>query len=44
LEFAMALPCLIAAWMLSEFCLSQGLSLAAQVVGSPDSRCRWSSA
>jgi len=34
--FAMALPCLIAAWMLSGFCLSLGPSLAAQVVGSPD--------
>jgi hypothetical protein len=34
--FAMALPCLIAAWMLSGFCLSLGPSLATQVVGSRD--------
>jgi MFS family permease len=34
--FAMALPCLIAAWMLSGFCLSLGPSLAAQVAGSQD--------
>ena len=34
--FAIALPCLIAAWMLSGFCLSLGPSLAAQVTGSPD--------
>jgi hypothetical protein len=34
--FAVALPCLIAAWMLSGFCLSLGPSLAAQVAGSPD--------
>jgi hypothetical protein len=34
--FAIALPCLIAAWMLSGFCLSLGPSLAAQVVGSRD--------
>ena len=34
--FAMALPCLIAAWMLSGFCLSLGPSLVAQVVGSRD--------
>ena len=34
--FAMALPCLIGAWMLSGFCLSLGPSLAAQVVGSRD--------
>ena len=34
--FAAALPCLIAAWMLSGFCLSLGPSLAAQVTGSPD--------
>jgi hypothetical protein len=34
--FALALPCLIAAWMLSGFCLSLGPSLAAQVVGSRD--------
>jgi MFS family permease len=34
--FAAALPCLIAAWMLSGFCLSLGPSLAAQVAGSRD--------
>jgi hypothetical protein len=34
--FAVALPCLIAAWMLSGFCLSLGPSLAAQVAGSRD--------
>jgi MFS family permease len=34
--FAIALPCLIAAWMLSGFCLSLGPSLAAQVAGSRD--------
>ena len=34
--FAAALPCLIAAWMLSGFCLSLGPSLAAQVTGSRD--------
>ena len=34
--FALALPCLIAAWMLSGFCLSLGPSLAAQVAGSRD--------
>jgi hypothetical protein len=34
--FARALPCLIAAWMLSGFCLSLGPSLAAQVLRSPD--------
>lgn len=34
--FAMALPCLIAAWMLSGFCLSLGPSLATEVVGSQD--------
>ncbi len=32
----MALPCLIAAWMLSGFCLSLGPSLAAQVLRSPN--------
>jgi MFS transporter len=34
--FVMALPCLIATWMLSGFCLSLGPSLAAQVLRSPD--------
>ena len=34
--FAMALPCLIAVWMLSGFYLSLGPSLAVQVVGSSD--------
>ncbi len=34
--FAMALPCLIAVWMLSGFYLSLGPSLAVQVVGSAD--------
>jgi MFS family permease len=34
--FAMALPCLVATWMLSGFCLSLGPSLAAQVLRSPD--------
>jgi Major Facilitator Superfamily len=34
--FAMALPCLIAVWMLSGFYLSLGPSLAAQVLASPD--------
>jgi hypothetical protein len=34
--FATALPCLIAAWMLSGLCLSLGPSLAAQVAGSRD--------
>jgi hypothetical protein len=34
--FATALPCLIATWMLSGFCLSLGPSLAAQVLRSPD--------
>ena len=34
--FAMTLPCLIAVWMLSGFCLSLGPSLAAQVLRSPD--------
>jgi MFS family permease len=34
--FAMALPCLIAAWMLSGFFLSLGPLLAAQVLRSPD--------
>jgi hypothetical protein len=34
--FARALPCLIAAWMLSGFCLSLGPSLAAQMAGSRD--------
>jgi len=34
--FAMALPCLIAVWMLSGFYLSLGPSLAAQVLHSPD--------
>jgi hypothetical protein len=32
--FATALPCLIAAWMLSGLCLSLGQSLAAQLAGS----------
>jgi hypothetical protein len=34
--FAMAVPCLIATWMLSGLCLSLGPSLAAQVLRSPD--------
>jgi hypothetical protein len=34
--FAMALPCLIAVWMLSGFYLSLGPSLAAQVLRSPN--------
>ena len=34
--FAMALPCLIAVWMISGFYLALGPSLAAQVLGSPD--------
>jgi MFS family permease len=34
--FAVALPCLIAVWMLSGFYLSLGPSLAAQVLRSPD--------
>jgi MFS family permease len=34
--FAMALPCLIAVWMISGFYLSLGPSLAAQVLHSPD--------
>jgi predicted MFS family arabinose efflux permease len=34
--FAVALPCLIAVWMISGFYLSLGPSLAAQVLGSPD--------
>jgi MFS family permease len=34
--FAMALPCLIAVWMLSGFYLSLGPSLAVQVAGSAD--------
>ncbi len=34
--FAMALPCLIAVWMLSGFYLSLGPSLAVQVLGSAD--------
>jgi hypothetical protein len=34
--FAMALPCLIAVWMISGFYLSLGPSLATQVLGSPD--------
>ena len=34
--FAMALPCLIAVWMLSGFFLSLGPSLAAQVTASPN--------
>jgi hypothetical protein len=34
--FAMALPCLIAVWMISGFYLSLGPSLAAQVLRSPD--------
>ena len=32
--FALALPCLIAVWMISGFYLSLGPSLAAQVLGS----------
>jgi hypothetical protein len=34
--FVMALPCLIAVWMISGFYLSLGPSLAVQVVGSAD--------
>jgi hypothetical protein len=34
--FAMALPCLVAVWMISGFYLSLGPSLAAQVLHSPD--------
>jgi MFS family permease len=34
--FAMALPCLIAVWMISGFYLSLGPSLATQVLRSPD--------
>ena len=34
--FAMALPCLVAVWMLSGFYLSLGPSLAKQVLGSSD--------
>jgi MFS family permease len=34
--FAMALPCLIAVWMISGFYLSLGPSLAVQVLGSAD--------
>jgi MFS family permease len=34
--FAMALPCLIAVWMISGFYLALGPSLAAQVLRSPD--------
>jgi ribosomal protein S18 acetylase RimI-like enzyme len=34
--FGMALPYLVATWMLSGFCLSLGPSLAAQVLRSPD--------
>jgi hypothetical protein len=34
--FALALPCLIAVWMLSGFYLSLGPSLAARVLRSPD--------
>jgi hypothetical protein len=34
--FAIALPCLIAVWMISGFYLSLGPSLAAQVLRSPD--------
>ena len=34
--FAVALPCLIAVWMISGFYLSLGPSLAAQVLRSPD--------
>ena len=34
--FGMALPCVIAVWMLSGFYLSLGPSLAAQVLRSPD--------
>jgi hypothetical protein len=35
-SFAMALPCLIAVWMISGFYLSLGPLLAAQVLRSPD--------
>jgi MFS family permease len=35
-SFALALPCLIAVWMLSGFYLSLGPSLAAQVLRSPN--------
>jgi MFS family permease len=34
--FVMALPCLVAVWMISGFYLSLGPSLAMQVLGSPD--------
>ena len=34
--FVMALPCLVAVWMISGFYLSLGPSLAAQVLRSPD--------
>jgi hypothetical protein len=34
--FVMALPCIIAVWMISGFYLSLGPSLVAQVLGSPD--------
>jgi hypothetical protein len=34
--FVMALPCLVAVWMISGFYLALGPSLAAQVLGSPD--------
>jgi MFS family permease len=34
--FGMTLPCLVATWMLSGFCLALGPSLAAQVLRSPD--------
>ncbi len=34
--FAMALPCLVAVWMISGFYLALGPSLAAQVLRSPD--------
>jgi hypothetical protein len=34
--FVMALPCLVAVWMISGFYLSLGPSLAAQVPRSPD--------
>jgi hypothetical protein len=34
--FALALPCLIAVWMISGFYLSLGPPLAAQVVRSAD--------
>ena len=34
--FAMAVPCLVAVWMISGFYLSLGPSLAAQVLRSPD--------